>query len=271
MKKFLSLISIVALLFIFAVPAMAWDFGYNYSNSNYADSSNPVGNVNTNTDSFYGGAVLFYGHANGGAYAGGQAYTDIDLNSTYNFGEAIGSFNFNTGGWAGAVAGTKGDVDQYSYNASLVADFGSAESAATQGSAAGFAGADIGLGNDSGSFTGDSWVTGYTASSSYKDIIRTVKWNDTTLVGTQSVAWNNATTVLDGNYGCGYAGGNGAISGQSAIDYWDGSTSGMYAGQFSYNGNGSGSVAGVSVSSYQSLAHGAVYGTQTSISVNVTN
>ena len=292
MKKFLSLIGIVALMVVFAMPAMAWspDIGYTYGDSNYSDSTS---NVNTATDSFHGAGVLFFGHAEGSNYAGGQALTTLDSitltglpagtnlltikgGSTLNFGEAMGGFTFDIGGLAGAVAGTKGDVDQWSSNDSSVIGFRSAGSDATQNSAAGFTGANAALFCGDADFKANSLVEGdtfsYTYVGAHKDAGINTMW-----AGTASGASNSANTTTTGKYGSGYAGGDGSISGHSAYGVnprpWEknGSTSGMYAGQFSYSGNGSGNVAGSSMSYQTTLPNGAIYGTHTSISVNVTH
>ena len=117
---------------------------------------------------------------------------------------------------------------------------------------------------DSGAFTGNSVVTGETYSTSYK-----INGPETRFMGTASGASNSADTTLTGGFGCGYAGGQGQISGQSAIAVPGASTSGIYAGQFSYQGNGSGNVSGFSESYKTTLTYGQVVGTRTGISVNV--
>jgi hypothetical protein len=166
----------------------------------------------------------------------------------------------------GALAGTKGDVSQQSNNwSNITGTNGVAGSQASQNSAAGFAGADAALligknkGPDTGAFTGDSWVSGETYSYSYKG---------PGYIGTVSGAGNSAETIITGNFGTQYAGGSGQTSGGSSIDGNKGSTSGAYAGQFSYSGNGSGNVAGYSQSSFNSLPNGGVYGTSSGVSVN---
>jgi len=264
------------MLFV-AGPAMALDFGYSYSPSSYSDST---GNVTTNVNSFHATGVI-WGSATGYNYAGGQALTVLDgitittpagtglINggSTQNIGQAVGGFEFVVSGIAGALAGTKGDVSQWSTNGSNISTVsitGSAGSIADQSSAAGFAGVDATLSGGIGSFTGDSQVVGNTYSYSYKGTD-----GDMRFVGTASGVGNSASTVTTGNYGSGYAGGNGATNGQSNISGGLGFTSGVYAGQFSYSGNGAGNVAGGSMSSIQTLQNGAVYGTSTNVSVNV--
>ena len=280
MKKFLSLLIVLGMLFV-ASNAFALNVGLSYGNSNY---NNSTGNVTTGTNSFHGVGVLFYGSATGSNYAGGQALTtnnqtiftqplpgNVTGGATQNSGAAYGGFTFNISGLAGAVAGTSGNVSQWSINnsntgGSIIGATGSAGSYATQNSAAGFIGANAALFNGNCNFNAASLVAGGTYSYSYKGIDP----NGIAFVGTTSGAGNSANTTTTGNYGCGYAGGNGSTSGGSAINGTNGSTSGTYGGQFSYSGNGTGNVAGGSVSTYTALPNGATYGTQTSISVNVT-
>jgi hypothetical protein len=294
MKKIL----VVGLMLVLAmaIPAMAWDIGYSISNSDFGVNTP---NVQTNTDSFHAIGVLGSGSVGGENWAGGQAVTTHDImftppvgfvangNATQNFGEAIGGFNYSiqTGNknflWivppmAGAIAGTKGDVSQGSVDGSGIAaplpKIGSAGSIASQNSAAGFIGADADLligknkGPATGAFSGDSVVNGYTYSYSYRGME-----GNTGYIGTVSGAGNSANTIISGSVGSDYAGGSGQTSGGSSItsQVGHGSTSGVYAGQFSYQGNGFGNVAGYSQSYGTTLPHGAVFGTSSGVSVNV--
>lgn len=292
MKKLLVLVLMLAMV-LMAVPAFAWDLGYSISGSHYdADTSG----VSTHTDSFHAVGILGSGSATGENWAGGQALTthiypfggplgDTQFGgATQNFGEAIGGFSFEikTGNknflWiippmAGALAGTKGDVSQESTNWSHISGFnGTANSNASQDSAAGFVGGDAGLligknKSDTGAFSGDSVVNGYTYSYSYKGID-----GNTRFIGTMSGAGNSANTLITGGFGSGYAGGNGQTSGGSFVESTTpgvGSSSGMYAGHFSYSGNGWGNVAGYSQSYGTTLPHGAIFGTSSGVSVNV--
>jgi hypothetical protein len=293
MKKLF--VSLFVALMVMVVPGFAsalnigsaWNIGYSYSYSNWDQNT---GNVVNNVDSFHGVGV-FIGSAEGSNYAGGQAITTHDNEfigdvgvltggATQNSGQALGGFSYDleTGFLAGAIAGTKGDVSQQSTDGSIIRGSafdatGFAGSCATQNSAAGFAGADValvGFGNDtSGSFDGNSVIDGSTYSYSYKGInIDGNTGYETGYVGTVSGAYNSADTTITGNYGCGYAGGNGATAGQSSINSVNGSTHGAYAGHFSYTGNGSGSVDGSSVSTYTQLPYGGIVGTHTSINVS---
>lgn len=296
MKK--AVFTILAIV-LMSTPAVALDFGYSISSSEYSQSTS---NVTTNASSYHGIGVVGSGSAEGSNWAGGQASTiyngititppsgtvSVKGGSTENFGEALGGFEFSiqTGNKnflffippvAGAIAGSEGSVEQWSNNAStIVAAHGAASSGASQSSSAGFNGSGASLligknkGPVTGSFTGDSLVEGYTYSYSYKG-----RTGDTIFVGTASGAGNSAETIITGT-GSGYASGSGQTSGGSAINSvvgnnhapLYGSTSGMYAGQFSYNGNGSGSVSGYSISFNTSLPNGGVFGTSTGISVN---
>jgi len=297
MKKMFLLALMLVLIMI--TPSLALDVGYSLSESNFGATT---GNVTSNTDSFHAVGVLGSGSASGGNYAGGQAVTthiiptvtlpgvgSINQSATQNFGSAIGGFDYSiqTGNknflffippMAGAIAGTKGDVSQWSSDGTSIfgtspTGFGTAGSFASQGSGAGFVGADADLligknkGPITGLFTGESEVGGYTYSNSWKGIDGNTKY-----VGTESGAGNYANTIITGGIGCGYAYGSGQTSGQSQLvntvpGY--GSTSGMYSGQFSYQGNGFGNVAGYSQSYGTAIPNGAVFGTRTAISVNV--
>jgi len=280
MKK--MFIVTIMILMLGVVPAFAGGLGYSWSHSEFDKSTS---GVTTNTDSFHAVGVLGSGSAIGSNYAGGQAVTthiypfsdflgDVQFGkATQNFGETIGGFEFSieTGnkGWlpiAGAIAGTKGDVSQWSDNWSNITGLnGVAGSQASQGSAAGFVGADAALligknKSDTGAFTGDSVVGGETYSYSYKG---------PGYIGTVSGAGNSAETIITGNFGSGYAGGNGQTSGGSSINSDKGSTFGAYAGQFSYSGNGWGNAAGYSQSYHTQLTHGSIFGTSSGVSVNM--
>ena len=264
-------------LILIASAAFACDLTYSGSTSNWNQNTS---NVITNTNSFHSVGTLFHGSSEGSNYAGGQALTThnnvfmppngsnaLNGNATQNFGEALGGFTYSISGLSGAIAGTKGDVSQWSKdtsNISLISLDGSSKSHAIQNSNAGFIGGDAALGNRSGSFTGSSVVNGGTYSYSHKGIDNGVKF-----VGTASGAGNSTNTNITGNYGHGYAYGNSAIKGKSFINAPNGSTSGMYTGHFSYKGNGSGNVAGSSVSSYQALPNGGIVGTYTNVNINV--
>jgi len=291
MKK--MFIVTIMILMLMAVPAFALDLGYSISSSDFDKSTgNSTSGVATSTDSFHAVGVLGSGTISGNNFAGGQAVTTHtppfipggwieNGNGTQNFGEAIGGFDFSikTGNknflWvippvAGAIAGTKGDVSQWSDNWSNISGFnGVAGSQASQGSAAGFIGADAALligknkGPVTGLFTGDSVVNGYSFSISYKGQI-----GDTKYIGAESGAGNSAETIITGGIGSGYAGGNGQTSGQSSIDGTHGFTSGVYSGQFSYSGNGSGNVFGYTQSYNTQLPHGAIFGTSSGVSIN---
>jgi len=299
--KMFSLIAVVAMLFV-AGPALAWDIDSIGLSGGSSEWNQSTGNVTTGTNSFHGVGVLGSGSVDGANHAGGQAVTTHDNvfvgsvgtlhgGATQNFGQAIGDFSYSieTGDkkfrvWffeinpmAGAIAGTKGDVSQWSADGSQIdagpspsGVTGLAGSCAIQNSAAGFVGIDgafiLGknLGPVTGSFIGNSVVIGETYSYSYKGIDSGVKY-----IGTMSGAANSANTDLTGNYGSGYAYGSGATQGYSAISTVNGSTSGMYTGKFSYSGNGYGNVSGYSVSTYQNLTNGGIVGTQTGVSVNI--
>jgi len=265
------------------------------------------GGVTTNTDSFHAVGVLGSGTVFGSNYSGGYAVTTNinpisappgqdpnpgghEWNATQNSGGAVGGFSYSiqTGSknflWiippvAGGIGGTKGDVSQWSADGSNVIGLsgGLTGSYASQNSAAGFCGADADLliGKDkspvTGLFTGNSLVNGGTYSYSYRG-------NDglgTKFIGTESGAGNSANTIITGGIGSGYAGGNGQTFGGSSINPTGlppsvhASTSGMYAGQFSYSGNGNGNVAGYSQSYGTAIPYGYVFGTYSGVSVNM--
>ena len=275
-----------------APASFALDLGYSGGSSHYGDNTP---GVTTQTDSFHLVGIIGSGSATGSNYAGGQALTTTinpvsaptgeianDWNATQNSGEAIGGFNYSiqTGNknflgfippMAGAIAGTKGDVSQESTDGSYIPGVnGAAGSLAVQESEAGFIGADADLlfgknkGPVLGSFTGDSVVVGETYSYSYNG-----QNGATDYIGTVSGAWNLAGTTITGGVGSDYAGGDGRIVGGSYITTPNASTNGQYGGQFSFTGNGAGSVVGYSESFRTLLTNGAVVGTRTGISVNV--